>query len=120
MAFVLRTHEHAEVEVERGCGDGEIVGGDHRTKAAQTCEDVGPALGDLAAELHDGKPRYQGIYAPLSSNGTRWVIGEPYSDQELCVDDGRNHGILVAERSQRCLPVVLRPLELNQRARIDD
>jgi len=120
MPLISKLDDHAEPKLQRGRGDRQVVRGDHGSHAAQRREEVSPALGRLAAEVHERQAGNQRLDPRPPGRRAPSVIGEPYADEEFGINHGGHDGRLVANLTQRLLPAFASAVELDQRARVDD
>ncbi len=104
MGLVARTNEDTISEMEGGRGDGKVIGRDQATLPAEDCERIRPALSDLRAELDDRDSRQEGVDLGLATRRTRRRIGQLHTDQQLCIDNGREDGRSIVDREKNALP----------------
>ncbi len=104
MGLIVRANEHTISKMEGGRGDGKVIGRNQATLPAEDCEQIRPALSDLRAEWDDRDSRQEGVDLGLAARRTRRCVGQLHTDQQLCVDNGREDGRSIADRGKNAFP----------------
>ena len=119
MPFVVWADEDGEVEVFGGRGDREVIRGDHASTAAEDRDELGPSLCDRGIEVDDAGCGDQHVDASSPKRSPLPVSGECNADEQLAIDDGREHNGLVRVSAEGALPVGAGPVEGDEGAGID-
>src|SRR5581483_2519828 len=117
--LVAAADEDRESKLQRRRRHGDVVCRNQRALLPQRCHDVGPAVGNLAPEVHDGYACDKRVDLRASSGRPPYAIGQAHADEQLGVDDRGQGERLIPQLRERRLPLDATALERNDGARVD-
>jgi hypothetical protein len=99
--LVARADQNAEIQLERGRGNGQVVGGDQGTGTLLGREDLRPALRRSRTEGYHRHPPGQRIDLRAPGSRARGRVRQADSGEQLRIDNGRQGDRLLPDTRER-------------------